>query len=280
MALVSNLMKRSIRFPSLTHAVSFLCVVSIAAAADSILVELPWRYVIGGSAGGQWLTSAEAGQALTNGKPLRRYTLEKGLVGQLTAKGASPDADVCPDVWLAKLPDVRRLTGLAIACDWNPQPRAVAIKETAPAGAAHDAVREVLLARGFKEPVVKLSQHVVVDLDGDGQAEELIAATHYPDTEGAGSVPLRAEAGNYSLVLLRREIAGKVVTQVLEGLFHAQTTEEDFPQIYAVSGVLDLDGDGVMEFILHYSYYEGGGANVWRLNEKQAERVMEIDCGV
>lgn len=256
------------------------CLAQTFQAADSILVELPWRYVIGGSAGGEWLTSAEAGQALKNGMSLRRYTLDRGLIGQLTAKGAAPEVDVCPDVWLAKLLQVGREEGLAIACEWNPQPRPVTLNDLEKSKVAGDAVQALLQERGFKSPVIKLTQHVTVDLDGDGQEEELIAATHYPETEGAGSKPLSVEAGNYSLVLLRRLIADKPVTQVLEGVFHVRASEEDTTQIYGVSGVLDLDGDGVMEFILHYSYYEGGGANVWRLGAEEAERVMELDCGV
>jgi hypothetical protein len=62
---------------------------------------------------------------------------------------------------------------------------------------------------------------------------------------------MRSPAGSYSMVLLRRVIAGKVETQLIEGEFYPKdypkaAQEEgrfDAPNAYKVIAVLDLDGD-------------------------------------
>jgi hypothetical protein len=50
--------------------------------------------------------------------------------------------------------------------------------------------------------------------------------------------------------------------------------------VHEVGAVLDLDGDGKMEIVLHSQYYEGGATTVWQLGAKEAKRVLEIACGV
>jgi hypothetical protein len=123
---------------------------------------------------------------------------------------------------------------------------------------------------------VKITQHLRVDLDGDGNEEVLLAATNYPSAEG--SAPRAATAGSYSFVALRRVIDGKVSKQILSGEFYRKA--QDFnalpPNVHEVAGILDLDGDGKMEIILNWQYYEGDGTTAWKLGSKKAEKVLEI----
>ena len=65
---------------------------------------------------------------------------------------------------------------------------------------------------------MKIENILRVDLDGDGEDEVLISATNYFDKKNR--VPMRSPAGSYSMVLLRRVVAGKVETQLVEGEFH------------------------------------------------------------
>jgi hypothetical protein len=250
-----------------------------ASAADgSTFVELPYGYVIGGHAAGKWLTSEQAGRALKPGTAFRLFNL-KGAAGKMTVSKAAPDADVCPDVWIAQINRETDAHAIAIAATWNPMPRPVTSAATTQE-AYVKAVSDVLAGKGIKKPVVKIAQHLRADLDGDGEEEVLLSATHYPDEDGGMGAPMAAAAGNYSFVALRRVVGGKVVTQILNGEFYPKAQESSAPNIHEVGGLLDLDGDGRMEIILDSTYYEGGGTTVWRLDARKAVKVLEIECGV
>lgn len=253
-------------------------VFSLNAAEPSAFVELPYRYVIGGHADGKWLDTGKAGKAIRPGTDFSVHTL-KGENGKLTVQKSAPMDDVCMDIWMVEMDLPVDMRGIAIAADWNPVPRPVKVSGTTQEIYVK-AVRELLIAQGIPKPVVKITQHLRVDLEGDGEVEVLLSATHYPTAEGEGSAPTSAAAGNYSFTALRRLIGGKVVTQILEGEFYEKAAEFNAPNVHDVGGVLDLDGDGKMEIILHSQYYEGGATTVWQVGAKEAVRVLEIACGV
>ncbi len=250
---------------------------SIGADAATFL-ELPDRFVIGGFSGGKWLDSEKAGKAIKPGASFRLFTL-KGAKGKVTAKNVAPEADVCTDVWVAELDTMIDDDAIGVSAAWNPMPRPVKSADTNQ-DAYVKAVTDILTAQGIKKPVVKITQHLRVDLDGDGEEEVLIAATRYPNAEGEGSAPMAATAGSYSFVALRRVIDGRVDTQIIGGEFYPKTMDFNAPNVYHVGGVLDLDGDGRMEIIMDSQYYEGGDTTVWKLGKKKAEKVLEIACGV
>ena len=92
---------------------------------------------------------------------------------------------------------------------------------------------------------MKIDNIVRVDLDGDGEEEVLISATNYFRKDE--SVPMRSPAAGYSMVLLRRVVAGKVETQLIVGEFYPKAypkaaQEEgrfDAPNAYKVIATLD-----------------------------------------
>ena len=251
---------------------------SVSAADASTFFELPFRYVIGGHATGKWLTSEQAGKAIKPGTAFRVFDL-KGETGKMKISKAAPDEDVCPDVWLVKTDRELDTHAIAIAAPWNPMPRPVKSADTKQ-DAYVKAVNDILIARGIKKPLVKITQHLRADLDGDGEEEVIIAATRYSRNDEGMGAPMSASSGNYSFVVLRRVIGGKVVSQILDGEFYSKSTESSAPNIHEIGGVLDLDGDGKMEIILHSQYYEGGGSTVWQFGAKKAVKVLEIECGV
>ena len=52
------------------------------------------------------------------------------------------------------------------------------------------------------------------------------------------------------------------------------------PNVYQVDAVLDLNGDGKLEVIVHSFYYEGGQTTIYRCQQDKIEEVLSVECGV
>lgn len=251
----------------------------LASAADAIFIELPFRYVLGGYAKGQWHSSVQAGGAIQKNKntKFRVFTL-KGEVAPLTASKAAPELDVCPDVWLANVKWKGDKRAIAVSAPWDSLPRKVQASPTNDEALAKAAL-DLLAGKGIRATAARITQHFRVDLDGDGTEEVLFAATRYAETEKSGDVPMEIQDGDYSFIALGRVLDGKLTLQLLEANFFPKSIV-DAPIVRDIGGVLDLDGDGGLEVILHGMYYEGGGTTVWSFRKGKAERVLQLDCGV
>lgn len=248
---------------------------TVARAADICpIVEVETEFVIGAYSGGKWLPSDKAAKAIKPGTNYKVYSLT-GEVG--TSKGGKPVAnqDVCPDVFTVELTPKPDKGAIAVAVPWNPMPRTPKIADpTQPVyiQAAHD----FLVSHGIKDPKVKITKIVRIDLDGDGEDEVLLSATNYFTKDG---VPSDSPAGSYSFVLLRRVVNGKVITQMVAGEFHPSGKKFNAPMKFEIEGVLDLDGDGKMEVLIQGNYYEGGGTTIYRCTPSKVEEVLSVACG-
>lgn len=239
-------------------------------------IELPWRYVIGGYARGQWLDSENTGRLLTGPTVYRVFTLDKEMQ-QVMGAPAAPEADVCPDVVMQTLtpaPDLEQ-HGIGVLAPWNPSPRKPQALD-AQGPTYQRTVLELLRDEGIASPMAVITQLLRIDLEGDGRDEELLAATRYLHADEL----LAVEPGDYSFVALRRSVRGDWETQILNGEFYPQQTEDATPYIHHIAGVLDLTGDGVLEVLVNSSYYEGGGMTVWQLQQDTLVEVLAMECGV
>jgi hypothetical protein len=249
---------------------------STARSADlPTFVDLPSGLIIGGHAGGKWLSSEQAGKALEPARKYRLFTLT-GKTGDAVGGQAAPNADVCPDVWEQTMQPTTEKSAIALAVPWNPMPRTAKASDKTQeiyVKAAHD----FLVSKGIAKPVVKITQLLRIDLDGDGKDEVLLSATNYPGEPGES--PPSAAAGNYSFVLLRHLVDGKAQTKLIDGEFYPKASESQIPYRHEVSGLLDLDGDGRLEVILYSAYYEGATVTVWHFGAGKLHRVLEIGCG-
>src|SRR6266545_1489345 len=264
---------------------ALLVFASVAAAQPHPIVEVQSGYLFGATSDGKWIKAEEAAKALNNETTYRIYGLTQSI-GQ--AKGGKPkpsEEEVCLDVFTVSLSPNPDKGAIALAAPWNALPRKVQILD-ATQQVYVDAARDFLKTKGIEQPKVKIENILRIDLDGDREDEVLISATNYFRKDE--SVPMRSPAGSYSMVILRRVVAGKVETQLIEGEFYpkaypkAAQEEGRFnaPNAYKVIAVLDLDGDGKMEIVARSDYYEGGATTIYRCDPKKVEELLSVSCGV
>jgi FG-GAP repeat len=264
---------------SIALLVAFVVRANAIAADLHPIVEVQSGYLFGATANGKWIKADETAKALPDETTYRLYGLTQSL-GQ--AKGGKPKlAQDCGETLAVSLSPKPEKGVIALAAPWNALPRKPRIAD--PTQQVYvNAVSDFLKTKGIEQPKVKIGNILRVDLDGDGEDEVLISATNYFSKDDR--VPMRSPAGSYSMVLLRRIVAGKVETQLVDGEFHPKAylrKEDSFdaPNAYKVIATLDLDGDGKMEVVVGSNYYEGEAITIYRCDPKKVEALLSVACG-
>jgi hypothetical protein len=85
--------------------------------------------------------------------------------------------------------------------------------------------------------------------------------------------------GSYSIVILRRVVDGNVQTKVVAGEVYSKPNDSVAPNVYNLAAVLDLNGNGKLEVIVHSFYYEGNQTTIYRCEPDKIEPVLSVECG-
>jgi hypothetical protein len=238
--------------------------------------------LMGGVRSGQWLEAKEAAPLMRGGERYSIYTLT-AKIGTRSGDKPTPPDDSCTETYYVK----NMYTGaeekglIGVGGDWNALPRVPKV-ESANSPVYRAAVAEVLRQHGIRRAQVRIQKVLRVDLEGDGTEEVLISATRAKKWPNVDSIANDSNAGDYSVVLLRKVFKGKVETIVIEGEYHPRAGRRDDegpPNEYELTAVLDLNGDGRMEVIIEGGYYEGNWRTAYVINGRKAQSVIGCGCG-
>ena len=176
---------------------------------------------------------------------------------------------------------------IGLDAPWNALPRKPMIADTTQPVYV-DAVRDFLKSHRIADPKVRITRILRVDLGGYGEEEVLISATNYSTDDKSNYLPAAPfpeaplhvpQRGSYSIVILRRVVDGNVQTKIVAGEVYPKLNESVAPNVYNIAAVLDLNGDGKLEVIVHSFYYEGGETMIYRCEPDKIEPVLSVACG-
>ena len=247
-----------------------------AMAADlHPIVEVETGYFFGGSAKGKWVKAEQAAKSINGSTSFRVFGLTQE-VGKTTATKPKSVDEPCPDTLTMSLSSKTKEGVIALSAPWNALPRKP--QNADPTQQVYvETVRDFLKTRRVSDPKVKITRILRVDLDGDGEEEVLISATNYFTKDN--DVPTESpKHGSYSIVLLRRAVKGTVQTEFVAGEVYTKE-ESNAPNVYKIPAVLDLNGDGELEIIVHSQYYEGGETTIYDCSGGKCKAVLSVACG-
>ncbi len=258
----------------------FLCLLIFAvnvSAQNSLvpLIDAKVGGLLGGVENGKYLDAKTTFGKLKGAEKFSLFSIS-GKSGELDATIESP-GDPCDDFYYVKTAsEDEKGLGIGAGMNWNPLPR------TAKALNLRDktylkTVADILRLKGLPKAKAVIEQAVKIDLDGDGTDEVLLTASSY-----GGKISPQVTAGNYSFVVLRKMVAGKVKNIFLAEEYVKKFIQFGAPNRFEISGIADLNGDGKMEIILFGEYYEGSGSSVYELKGNKPVEIKSLSaaCGV
>jgi hypothetical protein len=266
-------MKKIISFSLM---IMFLFAVTASAQSEIVpIVNTKVNGLLGGIQNGKFV---DAKTAFERVKGKRNYGIYSSTdkIATMEIEVQAP-GEPCEDFYPINygLDDVE---GIAVGGNpgWNLQPRAARVTDLnnpTYVKAASDALR----TKGIINKAPKLGYVLRVDLDGDGQEEVLIDAGSYGER-----IQPSAKRGDYSFILLRKMVAGKVQNTIVTGDFVTKNIKFGAPSRFEISAIADLNGDGKMEVIIYGAYYEGHWIEAYEMkgNKLADIKALNAGCGV
>ncbi len=258
---------------------SLIALAQTAPKAVLLRLQDEQTIVLGSLEGNKWATadtlSSASQNAVKNGLKTVMFDLS-GRLGKAMA-GGKLEVGACDWNRVTDISTPVKLPELAYAIDaaWNPVPRVSKVLPNSSAAYVKVVADELKIRKITQAPV--LTQVIQTDLDNDKVNEIILVAQT--------SKPSKSDTGDYSLVLVRKVIAGKVKTFVLsdylikKGYDAATDTGAQQGQSNIISAIADIDGDGKMEIFVDDQVHEGIGVTIFAWNGKNFGKTLEWGCG-
>ena len=237
------------------------------------VVHVPSGYLLGGTVNGAWRDGETVARLLRDRERYRVYGADR-LLGESAGSRPRVTEEICPETYHVGLSPARAGAQVAVGGAGNALPRPVTRLNPA-AQVYRAAVRDILVRHGIRDPAVRVTGVARVDLEGDGRDEVIVSAMRGRLDRG-----IAVEAGDYSLFFVRTVVGGQVRTVMLQEEYHPEDSNEQIVNEYTLAGVLDLDGDGTYEIVMHGRYYEGDWATVYRVSAGRKQELAAAGCGV
>ena len=235
-------------------------------------------WLLGGFSQGKWLSPGDTAKALKGGETYQLCSVTRFLGRARGSKPKrSPPEGVMPEFGVTFKPSPKNQEPMvAVGSLWNAMPRQARLL-TDNLQPYEEAAKEILKSKGIAEPQVNLTQVIEIDLDGDGLKEVLVCARRFTMEHLSDLL----KDGDYSMLFVQKKAKGTVRNILIEGQFQAASRPEPgLALTWRVVGLVDADGDGVMEMVMNYTYYEGGGARLYQLKGDKVEWVLGEDWGL
>lgn len=234
--------------------------------------------VVAGISNGKWLDAEQTAKLATGNETYRLYNYHKYLG---TATGTKPKFGEC--VWICEgyLSTLNTTKDFewAIAGTRDPFPRKARIQS--PNQKVYiDAVRDFITKEGIRDPKVLIMSIQRVDMEGDGVNEVVITACSPKYGED------QTKEGDYSVVLLRQIIKGKVQTIMLAGEIYNHPVKQqptvdsdgvtlwiEYPPYHGTPEFWDFDGDGKLEILTRWGCLDAGGIEILKVDKGKFEVV-------
>lgn len=234
------------------------------------------NYLIGGSNGQQWFAANEfagelTGEEVYNTYNISGYTGTRECLAVESEEGGEPFCEMVMIGYEYGEEDV-----IALNASWDGMPRKP-VAQTGNNSIYEEVIRELLAEYGLMDPDIEIWQNYRIDFDGDGMEEVIIYAENKRKSDEGWDYDV--SKGCFSLLVLRKIVGGEVKNYVIYYDVHADDYDPDSTDFqyrlhFSAVGFVDVNGDGKLELIGSWRYYEGLIYDVFEITDEGAEWVL------
>ena len=228
--------------------------------------------VIGVTVDGEWRGRDEIGKYIKGGEKYRTYSQAR-LLGEFDGGAPIEESYITGEKGyrIALKPETEELydAAFSITGNWDPLPRVPVIKESG-LDEYEPLIKDMLKKNGMPDAVVLIKQVAVADLDGDGTEEAIITASNYvqEDYDSISNGDFDETEDMYSMIVLQKTVDGVKKNIVISECY--KKLDE-----YKLSFISDMDGDGVMEFLVREDNLEAVKAEGFSLSTEMVYDIVD-----
>lgn len=236
------------------------------------IIDAATGQLYGGVSGNNWLSAENTEVFVKNKLNFRVYSKDGNFLRNTTLYPVQT-SEICSNPAFRPKESLPQNSVTLVGAPWNAASRKPReLDRSSPI--YRQALTSWLREQGVDDSQPNLSQLWRIDLEGDGRDEVLIAAARHRGSETS------TQAGDYSLLLLRKLIDGVVVTfPVILDFFSETCIAECALERHEIINVLDLNGDGKLEIITKSSGYESITQTIFSIEDFRIKKRLEWTCG-